>query len=889
MNFKKTAIHILFILTAVGSATALTSRQEPAPEELFLPGTQPVTVENTDPVDSTAIQPDSVAVITPDSLATLCGEDFKALQLRMFEGDDEASIYPDVYRCYENTANVLGQQEPGSRGYAQCKGILRDLDNHLFKGSFFYSGIQNQPELKKFARAYIDIQLMPQFAGENWNRNPQIFPSMLYIASASAYNSQEWDKAIEYYKLYFTTGATEQREKIYLYLGQAGLKAKNYPVVIQTMLTGMELYPANDMIPMFGIQACIDGGHAQYLQEFLTKALALRPQDESLLTIQGQLYEDNNDYKSAIDVFTSIREIKPNSLNVAKHLGMNYYNTAVNYFNRAINESDEKSARRLRRQAKNYFDAASAHFRQVLESDPMATKYMQSLGVCYLCLEDKAGFEKINERLTALGKDPLDNVFMPPLMDYSDAGGKNFATSGITDLASGTAAEAPRYSEFSQEYITSALGKWSAKKEFETLDEYNKRVNDNTISAEADRLKRKCAEDYLELYAQKIRLNNLTLEPYDATNEVFQINTPYGPVKIKVPLKDNEAEIFKATFAGISFKTPRYYIDENGVRIASITFVTPGGKNYTFDNTQALTYNTYPEIDIDYNSILRKHNGSTTASASGKQRKLTIQKKSDVDEDIPVNNKKAENAVALIIANEQYTNVPDVASANNDGTTFAEYCRSIMGMPASNVTLLENATLANTLRAITGLKNRVDALGGNADVVVYYAGHGMPDERTRDAYILPVDGDATVSETCYPLSRLYTELSDMNARSVTVFLDACFSGAQRQQNGDMLTQARAVVIKPKDAAPKGNMLILSAASGNETALPYAEKNHGLFTYYLLKKLKDTKGNITLKELSEYVIENVKRQSTFINSKPQTPTATTSGSMSEFWRTKKCRP
>ncbi|MDE7144154.1 MAG: caspase family protein, partial [Muribaculaceae bacterium] len=196
---------------------------------------------------------------------------------------------------------------------------------------------------------------------------------------------------------------------------------------------------------------------------------------------------------------------------------------------------------------------------------------------------------------------------------------------------------------------------------------------------------------------------------------------------------------------------------------------------------------------------------------------------------------------------------------------------------------------ANTLRAVSALSTRVDALGGNADVIVYYAGHGMPDERTRDAYILPVDGDATVSETCYPLSRLYAELGDLNAKSVAVFIDACFSGAQRQQDGDMLTQARAVVIKPKETAPKGNMLVLSAASGNETALPYAEKNHGLFTYYLLKKLKDTKGNTTLKELSDYVIENVKRQSNFINSKPQTPTATTSGAMSELWRTKKFRP
>ena len=88
--------------------------------------------------------------------------------------------------------------------------------------------------------------------------------------------------------------------------------------------------------------------------------------------------------------------------------------------------------------------------------------------------------------------------------------------------------------------------------------------------------------------------------------------------------------------------------------------------------------------------------------------------------------------------------------------------------------------------------------------------------------------------------------------------------------------------------PKGNMFTLSAASGNETAMPYKEKHHGLFTYYVLKKLQETKGNVTLKELSEYVIDNVRRQSTIVNKKPQTPQVSTSGKMTEEWSKRKLR-
>ena len=116
----------------------------------------------------------------------------------------------------------------------------------------------------------------------------------------------------------------------------------------------------------------------------------------------------------------------------------------------------------------------------------------------------------------------------------------------------------------------------------------------------------------------------------------------------------------------------------------------------------------------------------------------------------------------------------------------------------------------------------------------------------------------------------------MNATNVMVFLDACFSGAQRGEG--MLMAARGVAIKPKETQPQGNMFVLSATSGQETAMPYKAKNHGMFTYFLLKKLQESKGNATLRELSDYVIKNVREQSNAVNKKPQTPTLNASPSM-----------
>jgi hypothetical protein len=60
----------------------------------------------------------------------------------------------------------------------------------------------------------------------------------------------------------------------------------------------------------------------------------------------------------------------------------------------------------------------------------------------------------------------------------------------------------------------------------------------------------------------------------------------------------------------------------------------------------------------------------------------------------------------------------------------------------------------------------------------------------------------------------------------------------------MLASARGVAIKVKEEKPQGNLVVVSASQGDETAYPYNEKRHGLFTYYLLEKLQESNIKIT---------------------------------------------
>lgn len=253
---------------------------------------------------------------------------------------------------------------------------------------------------------------------------------------------------------------------------------------------------------------------------------------------------------------------------------------------------------------------------------------------------------------------------------------------------------------------------------------------------------------------------------------------------------------------------------------------------------------------------------------------------SDVDKNIPTG-KKQENLFAFIIANENYPDAT-VPYALNDGRIFKEYCSKTLGIPDTNINLYEDATFGNIITAVEKLKNIADAYDGEASVIFYYAGHGIPDEKNNSAYLLPVDGSASdITTTGYSLAKLYKEMSSLKLKSSLLFLDACFSGAKREDQ--MLSQARGVAIKVKEEVPQGNMVVFSAAQGDETAHQLEEKGHGLFTYFLLKELQATKGNVTLGSLAEYVTKQVSRQSVVINNKRQTPTVIPSATLANGWQ------
>lgn len=314
-------------------------------------------------------------------------------------------------------------------------------------------------------------------------------------------------------------------------------------------------------------------------------------------------------------------------------------------------------------------------------------------------------------------------------------------------------------------------------------------------------------------------------------------------------------------------------------------------------NTQSIVYklivnNNYSSTDIpiqiklgeEYGRYAENRNISLVLNQPMAPKKIEVQSQeenreeiilaslsSDVDKNIPQGAVKSNNRFAIIIGNEDYhsfqsglSSESDVAFAVNDAGTFREYASSVLGVPDKNVAFLTNATAGKMNQEIERMVKLV-ALENDAQLYFYYAGHGFPQENTNVPYIMPVDVAASNLMNGINLYELYRKLAGTGAR-VTVFMDACFSGGGRDAG---LLAARGVKLTPKKESLNGTIVVFSATQQDQVALPYREQFHGMFTYFLLKKLQQNP-NCSYGELQLFLSSEVAKQSLRSNAKEQNP-------------------
>ncbi len=243
---------------------------------------------------------------------------------------------------------------------------------------------------------------------------------------------------------------------------------------------------------------------------------------------------------------------------------------------------------------------------------------------------------------------------------------------------------------------------------------------------------------------------------------------------------------------------------------------------------------------------------------------------------------KRNKSIGIVIGVENYTNLPKAPFASHDAEIIEKYFKLTLGV--EQVITYTNQQVSGLFfkstfdPSIGKLTNMIDP--GKTDLFVYYSGHGVPDRNGDEVYLFPSDGSINLlKEGGYSINNFYESLNKLNAKSVTVIMDACFSGSTRANEN--LTGTKALGIKVKDASVRPwetnpNFRVFSSSSNDETSLGYDASQSGLYTYFLCVGLqgeadtnKDRK--ITVEELQNYLVLNVNDLAKKLSSgKSQTP-------------------
>jgi hypothetical protein len=245
-----------------------------------------------------------------------------------------------------------------------------------------------------------------------------------------------------------------------------------------------------------------------------------------------------------------------------------------------------------------------------------------------------------------------------------------------------------------------------------------------------------------------------------------------------------------------------------------------------------------------------------------------------------------DDGVAIIIGNRGYSDkdIPNVDYAHRDAEAIRRFVKESLGFRDENIIMLKDATQAQMQSAFGRQGNHKGwayqyVRSNRSDLFVFFSGHGVPGIEEGGSFLLPSNADAETAEiNGYPVSLLYHNLGKIQARSVTVFLDACFTG--QSHSGPLLKGASGIQVMPRPEKTDTPMTVITAATGDQLASWDEDAKHGLFTEYLLRALYgeadkdrwgDGDGKVTLDEVEKYLADEMRYRARRAYNREQEPT------------------
>jgi len=620
--------------------------------------------------------------------------------------------------------------------------------------------------------------------------------------------------------------------------------------------------------------------------------------------LDGFIYMSERNHDLAIKSFEKALEKSPENNLANYNLSKCYYykgeyDKALSYIDKAI-ATDSSSANLFFKGRIFYYGLqnsveAKKFFNMVLEKNKMLKNSWQTNALLYLGREDEAiamqkqiaeETQKADEFLTLATyysfldreAEAIENIEKIILMGY-----KNYSEMlGYTDLDNIKFKKSFRdlFAKYDipydldnitlvQVYVKSAVNKWQKKGKYEKSNDYITRVSEANRKKYIDEATKEAIQ-YVGRFKIDPKIVNLD---YNPDIETFKIALTGGQdIIVKVPV--SEAQAFDSNVGNLEINPVFALNSDNKFIIEKISIRNPVNEKVYSGSSNLTSSFTSAKLSLDFAPIQTYIEKYKVKEDLQSKKQPDIRKVSAIDTNIPLTTRKKTKSFALVIGNEDYSTFqPDLNSevnvdyAVNDAKVFKEYLNKTIGIPNENIFLYTNATAGQMKQAISKMEKLAKAYNGDAELIFFFAGHGLPDEVSHESYIMPVDISGNTIQYAIKLGDVYQQLSANPTKRILVFLDACFSGGARNEG---LVTLRGVKVRPKEEYIRENMVVYASSSGTQASMSFDEEQHGLFTYFLLKKLNETKGNVSIDELGKYLETEVNRKSILLKNRDQKP-------------------
>ncbi len=186
---------------------------------------------------------------------------------------------------------------------------------------------------------------------------------------------------------------------------------------------------------------------------------------------------------------------------------------------------------------------------------------------------------------------------------------------------------------------------------------------------------------------------------------------------------------------------------------------------------------------------------------------------------------------ALVIGNNRYRDFTPLLTAVADARLVGELLRGQYGF---EVETLENASRQDIIQAMSKLRRNTT----EADrVLIYYAGHGIRDDKTGRGYWLPVDAQADTIANWVSSNDIADLAAAMPARHALIVADSCFSGALTRAGLGIALDERAGVLQRLVAKRSRTVL---TSGGLEPVLDAGAGQHSIFARAFVDALAENK-------------------------------------------------